>query len=279
MRDRKLWPCSTWAGLAIICLFSFLTPCFGQEIGCAYDRSQPSLENAQKEYRKTNYRCAKLELLDVLEIDSIGDRTRADAHIWLGMVYYRSLKDQVEKLDSVLTQFIRALEQDPVYRGPFESDSTSEMGRLFGRAEDSLFKIEDWNTQLSAKAREDTCKQYERAKKTNKLLKVATGAVIVGTVVGAVVYDGKANDSYYRYRESISPSDIESAWDDYKSKKNMRNVMIGAAVAAVGLEVYWFIKTPHRPVTDCSSPGTETSKIGLRVDPAGVQLTLWIPGL
>ena len=235
-----------------VCVLVFMAISMANnEEPCDYDQDKPSLKSALKSYKALDYRCAKYELYDFLRLSSISELDRADAHIWLGITYYRILKGRIEQYDSVLTHFVAALESFAGYRGEIEKDTT-ELGNIFKSAKDSLSKIVQWREIRKQDSIKSLCLKYESDIKRRRVKIILTGIGIAGATIGTLLYNASADDAYDRYRSSVSPIDIKSAWDDYISKKNWRNVMIGTTTAFVLAEIFWIIDKPRRPESDCA---------------------------
>lgn len=266
--------------LSLLAFYYFAIPMPSQAgtQDCDYDRLRPSLESAKISSRAGNHKCAAAELNDLLAIDTIPDRLRADAHIWLGMMYYRLLKDSIAAHDSVLTQFMMALEKYPTYSGELDEDTTT-LGGIFKDARRKLADQASWNEKKTADSVRTICDQYSNSRRKNTMLKIASGVLTAGAVVGAVLYNSKANDAYDEYHLAVSPDDIESSWNRYNSKYKTRNVLIGVAVAAVMSEIIWFITAPESPDIDCrNNLKKPTDKMGVIFDGQSIQLSIIIPG-
>ena len=87
--------------VAISFFNGLLTPCtiLSQNLDCQYDPQKPSILSAKRSFYAVNYKCAEQELKDFLAIDTLSIKSRADAHILLGEVYYTMLKDEDKKAE------------------------------------------------------------------------------------------------------------------------------------------------------------------------------------
>jgi hypothetical protein len=99
----------------------------GQGPDCIYDPSNPSLDNARKNFLGLNYHCAELELLDLLKKESLNTQERADAHVLLAEVYYAKVRNESEKKDKVIEQFVAAFNAYREWRGELNIKSPEFM--------------------------------------------------------------------------------------------------------------------------------------------------------
>jgi hypothetical protein len=237
---------------------------------CDYDRSHPSLNSASGFMEELNWACARAELNDLLANTATSEHDKADAHVMLAIIYYRTIKEYAARSDSVLTEFLNALDKNPGITPRLDIDS---LGLIFSKAKDSAAHNLDFQNKK-------ICLKYQHDRSVNRTLKLVTGIAFVGVATGFVVFEGKSNSAYDRYKSSVSPDDIQSNWDDYNSNFKMRNVMIGAAAGFALLEALWFKQAPHKPDIDCKPYIPKFSAINLGFDPieTKVRLTIWIPG-
>jgi hypothetical protein len=247
-----------------------------QDNPCDYSASELSIELANEFRRANNYPCAKEVLSQVVIQDTVPDCTKAEAFAMMGMINYRIFKGQNEETDSTLKYFLKALEICPGYTGSINKDTT-RLGRLYTSAADSLSKIAAWQERKSLDSLINICGSYKIKKRNNNRWKLVTAVVGIGASAGALLFNGKANDSYDEYKGAISPADIESAWDDYEKNRNWRNYMIGLASVAAVAEVIWFIKAPKKPDVDCDKLANNAwyNEIDLAFHGSTVQLTFW----
>jgi hypothetical protein len=165
---------------------------------CAYNRNQPTLENARLLFKITDYRCAEMELKDLLASDSLGLQTRADAHVLLAAVYYAKLRDEEEKESKVMAELVAAFKAFREWRG--ELDIKSEEFRSL--LEKAKKKVDEQAEQEAQAAVEDTTTTEQEPaamtdtwsqKKTEKkpwykkwwVLGLGVGVVATGVVLAA----------------------------------------------------------------------------------------------
>lgn len=261
--------------LVVILLWAYANPCLGQDNPCDYEKNDISFELSEQFRKANDYNCAKKVLEDLSNGTEITKSDQAEVHVRLGMINYRLFRNQNEKYDSTFTHFFRALQINPIYTGEIDRDQ-SEMGTIFHLAKDSLSRIESWRQQEIHDSLLNICDRFNDNKRVNTRFKIATGVLAAGTTAGILIFNGKANDSYDKYEASISPGDIQSAWDDYENNNRWRNIMIGAAVVSLAAEIFWFLKSPRKPDVDCKSLGNEINggSLGLNINGMGIQLTL-----
>jgi hypothetical protein len=89
----------------------------GQEQGCTYDHSNPSLESARKSFLALNYSCAEQELNDLLKVETLTTQEKADAHVLLAEVYYAKVRNEGEKKTKVTEEFVKAFRAYREWRG------------------------------------------------------------------------------------------------------------------------------------------------------------------
>jgi len=96
---------------------------WAQAPDCQYDREIPSLQNARSSFQVFSFRCAELELLDLLKSKTLPLETKAGAHMLLAAVYYEMLRDDADKRAKVLEQFKAAFHAFRNWRGPLDIQS------------------------------------------------------------------------------------------------------------------------------------------------------------
>jgi hypothetical protein len=118
--------------LLFVYLHSVILPglVFGQPAECDYDRNNPSLENARKNFLALNYVCAEQEINDFLALEGISIEERADAHVLLAEVYYARGRDVSEKKEKVIAQFVAAFEAYRQWRGELNIRSPEFMAMM-----------------------------------------------------------------------------------------------------------------------------------------------------
>ncbi|HWR82118.1 MAG TPA: hypothetical protein VN285_02325 [Candidatus Deferrimicrobium sp.] len=251
--------------LCLCCQFIVAPVLWAQRVDCSYDPKTPSLESARKSLKSLHYPCAEQELRDFLAVNTISPALRAEAHILLGTIYYYSADNIMQERDRVLKEFIDALRAQPDVKHDLDTD-TSDLATLFKEARNTI-REENRQKQLAEQKRVgEMYAEYEKQHKKNRLFKIATGALILGATTGALVVNSGANDSYDKYSQAIDPSTIQSHYDDYESKLKMRNILIGAGLGLVALEVFWFIAAPDKPL---ANPHANTAPVDVDLSTAG----------
>ncbi len=104
---------------------AFLLPSslLAQSPGCDYNPQAPSLENARKNFKSLNYRCAEEELNLLLKSDTLSLEDKSNAHILMAAVYYAMLKDNTEKKNMVMEQFKAAFKAYRDWKGELDIKS------------------------------------------------------------------------------------------------------------------------------------------------------------
>jgi hypothetical protein len=116
----------TLAVTLLMCYLQGIVPSgyiMAQSPPCAYNKKNPSVENARNNFRVLNYICAEQELLDYLKNDKLTLEEKSNAHILLAAVYYAMLKDESEKKERVLNQFREAFKAYREWRGELDIKS------------------------------------------------------------------------------------------------------------------------------------------------------------
>ena len=94
-----------------------------QTANCGYDEANPSIENARKNFKITNYPCAEEELNLMLANKSLALQERADAHVLMASVYYAMMRDDDEKSRKVTEQFVQAFKAFRTWKGDVDIKS------------------------------------------------------------------------------------------------------------------------------------------------------------
>ncbi len=116
-------------GVAVLALVaylqSFVLPSLvrAQASECNYDKANPSIDSARLNFRITNYDCAEEELQALLADETLDLQTRADAHVLLAAVYYAEVRNDDEKKQRVLEQFVAAFKSLREWRGELDIKS------------------------------------------------------------------------------------------------------------------------------------------------------------
>ncbi|UCD94407.1 MAG: hypothetical protein JSU69_11700 [Candidatus Zixiibacteriota bacterium] len=118
--------------LLFVYLHSVILPglAFGQQAECEYDRDNPTLESARKNFLALNYHCAEQEINDFLAVEGISIEERADGHVLLAEVYYARGRDVSEKKEKVIAQFVAAFEAYREWRGELNIKSPEFMAMM-----------------------------------------------------------------------------------------------------------------------------------------------------
>ena len=189
--------------LVVLCLFaqSLLLPGIVRaQAPCQYDKLKPSIENARYNFKITNYQCAEMELKDLLAVDTLDYETKADAHVLLAAVYYAKVRNQDEKRDRVMEQFVAAFRAYEDWRGELDIKS-SEFEAMM---EEAKIRVEQQRQEAAAAAEEQdqtepepvpVLVEAEKGKKPwyKKWYIWGIGAAVVGAAV-AVAAGGGGDD-------------------------------------------------------------------------------------
>ena len=90
---------------------------------CPFDKDNPTIENARYNFNITNYACAELELQALLAKPDLELQTKADAHVLLASVYYAKIRNDEEKRNMVIEQFVEAFKAFRNWRGDLDIQS------------------------------------------------------------------------------------------------------------------------------------------------------------
>ncbi len=119
-----------------------LTPALASD--CDYDPSSPSVEHARTAFKMFNYKCAEEELLTFLAYDDADIEDKASAHVLLASVYYAMLKNNTEKRDRVMEQFVEAFKSYREWRGELDIKSSEFLDLMeMAKAQVDEAKIEE----------------------------------------------------------------------------------------------------------------------------------------
>lgn len=91
---------------------------------CDFDPASPSIEHARTAFKMLNYKCAEEELKTLLVYEDTDIEDKASAHVLLASVYYAMLKDNSEKRDRVMEQFVEAFRSYREWRGELDIKSS-----------------------------------------------------------------------------------------------------------------------------------------------------------
>lgn len=125
MRRMRLYRKTTACVTLSVFLVSLILPDLicAQTTNCGYDAANPSVENARKNFKITNYPCAEEELNLLLADQTISLQERADAHVLLASVYYAMMRDDDEKSRKVTEQFVEAFKAFRAWKGDVDIKS------------------------------------------------------------------------------------------------------------------------------------------------------------
>jgi hypothetical protein len=109
----------------VVFLQSLLLPPLieAQTAPCSYNKEKPSIDSARLNFRITNYVCAEEELQALLALMDLDLQTRADAHVLLAAVYYAKVRDNDEKRNRVMEQFVAAFRAFRAWQGELDIKS------------------------------------------------------------------------------------------------------------------------------------------------------------
>ncbi|MEW6411717.1 MAG: hypothetical protein AB1483_04490 [Candidatus Zixiibacteriota bacterium] len=113
-----------------------------QTTDCSFDKSNPTIENARYNFRITNYDCAEQELQALLAQKDLDIQAKADAHVLLASVYYAKIRNNEEKQNLVIEQFVAAFQAFRNWRGDLDIKSPEFMA-MMAQAQELVDKQED----------------------------------------------------------------------------------------------------------------------------------------
>lgn len=181
--------------LAYMQTFVLTGSVFGQDSECSYEPGNPTLDSARKSFLALNYKCAEEELNALLALDTISIEEKANAHVLLAEVYYAKVRNDSEKRDKVMEQFVAAFNAYREWRGELNIKSPEFMAMMKeAQTQVDQEKAEEKAAE-AATAETEPAKIAEPAKKEEGRKKawytqwwaIALG---VGVVAGAVVLAG-----------------------------------------------------------------------------------------
>lgn len=168
---------------------------FGQDSECSYEPGNPTLDSARKSFLALNYKCAEEELNALLAVDTMSIEEKANAHVLLAEVYYAKVRNDSEKRDKVMEQFVAAFNSYREWRGELNIKSPEFMAMMKEAQTQVDQEKADVKAAQEAAVVAETPKVTEPAKKEEGKKKawytqwwaIALG---VGVVAGAVVLAG-----------------------------------------------------------------------------------------
>ncbi len=101
-----------------------------QTTDCPFDKTNPTIENARYNFRITNYDCAEQELQALLAQENLDLQVKADAHVLLASVYYAKIRNDEEKRNLVIEQFVAAFGALRSWRGDLDIKSPEFMAMM-----------------------------------------------------------------------------------------------------------------------------------------------------
>jgi hypothetical protein len=116
--------------LTFLHLQFFPLPLAAEEPECDYDRNNPTLENARKNFLALNYGCAEQELNDLLKDSNLDTEEKADVHVLLAEVYYAKVRNSQEKKQKVMEQFVAAFDAYRQWKGELNIKSPEFMAMM-----------------------------------------------------------------------------------------------------------------------------------------------------
>lgn len=116
--------------LALLNSLVLPTPSRADDIECGYDAANPTLESARNSFLGLNYECAEKELNDLLDTGNLTTEDKADAHILLAEVYYAKVRNDKDKRDKVMEQFVAAFDAYRQWRGEVNIKSPEFMAMM-----------------------------------------------------------------------------------------------------------------------------------------------------
>jgi hypothetical protein len=238
----------------------FAAPSSAQESGCTYDKAAPSLDNARLNFKSLNYRCAELELLDLLNMSTTTLQEKADVYVLLAAVYYAMMgDDEQERRDKVVEQFTAAFREYRDWKGTLEITS-SEFAELMEEAKQRVDSGEAGMETTIEPVSLSTCPSSTAAW-------VSTG-VFVAAGAYFIISSSDASSKWDDYE--ADPAHPTGLYDDYESAISTRNIVgLVTGVAAVTTGYLWMKYKSAKK--DCE----QGMGAGLEIAPAsrGLQLT------
>lgn len=172
---------------------------YGQDSECSYEPGNPTLDSARKSFLALNYKCAEEELNALLALDTITIEEKANAHVLLAEVYYAKVRNDSEKRDKVMEQFVAAFNAYREWRGELNIKSPEFMAMMKeAQTQVDQEKAEEKAAEITP-AETEPAKITEPAKKEEGKKKawytqwwaIALG---VGVIAGAVVLASGGGD-------------------------------------------------------------------------------------
>lgn len=101
-----------------------------QSTDCQFDAKNPTLDSARRNFLALDYKCAEEELTAFLQMENIAIEQKANAHVLLAEVYYAKVRDDTEKRDKVINQFVAAFESYRDWKGELNIKSAEFMSMM-----------------------------------------------------------------------------------------------------------------------------------------------------
>jgi hypothetical protein len=232
-----------WVCALAVSLFLSPSDSSAQMPQCGYDRAVPSLDHARFSFRTANYVCAELELRDLLSIDTLDLKQKADAHVLLAAVYYAMLSGKNQQRDKALEQFSAAFKAYRDWKGELDiksEDFQALMDEAKRRIEAQSAPPTGESPVTSEPAPQPTLTPTQAAKCPKSTAAwVSTGVFVASTaffIYGTTNAGGKWSD----YEDN--PAHPQDVYDSYKSAVSTRNVA-GIITTASGIvTTYLWVK-------------------------------------
>ncbi len=205
----------------VICLLIFWIALMSSESraqspSCVYDRNTPSVENARLTFQILKFKCAELELIDVLQASSLSPENKCQANFLLAAVYYAMIKDETDKRDKVLEQFRAAFNTDRDWQG--ELDIKSD--KFTALMEEARKQVSESGKENMAMI-EPIYKPVEGPSPSSMTPLIGTG-LFIGSAVFFLSSSGNASDKWDKYNDD--PSKSEDLYSSYNSANNTKKV-------------------------------------------------------
>jgi len=175
--------------LLMIFIHSVMLPVLvlGQSADCQYDRDKPSLENARKNFLALNYVCAEQEINDLLNTEGLNIQTKADAHVLLAEVYYAKVRNDSEKKEMVIEQFVAAFKAYRDWRGELNITSPEFMNMMKeaqDMVDEGVTEPEPVKIEVPEEKKTESTEEKEKGAWYKQWWAIGLG---VGVVAGAVI--------------------------------------------------------------------------------------------
>lgn len=211
---------------------------------CSFDKAAPSLENARTMFKMTNYKCAEEELSALLKSDSLDYRTRADGHMLLAQVYWAMIRNDSDKKEKVLAEFVKAFREFQDWRGELDIQS-DEFLSLMEEAKEQAKTQKPATPEVTVVTPPSGC--------PSKTVPIISTAAFLGSGALFIIGSSSASSKWDDYE--ADPLHPTSLYDDYKSANNIKK--IGGAltvVTGVATVYFWYKYMKDKKACKASSP-------------------------